>query len=123
LFGLGMVLASGGSKTLIRISGGNLSPSWCLWCWDYGLQRFLGVVLIPGYILSPLIPPRFTSLLVHLSIARPPLHLALGLIVGAAFIAYALASKAFWIAENLFAGIAVDWHLWCGGYQASRICR
>jgi hypothetical protein len=42
-----------------------------------------------------------------LGIARPQLHLALGLIIGAAFIAYALASKAFWTAENVFAGIAV----------------
>jgi hypothetical protein len=39
--------------------------------------------------------------------ARTNLHLVLGLVIGFAFIAYAMASKAFWTAENLIAGIAV----------------
>ncbi|MBU3566073.1 YeeE/YedE family protein [Polynucleobacter sp. MWH-HuK1] len=116
LFGLGMVLASGcGSKTLIRIGGGNLKSIvvfMVLGLTAYMTMRgFLGVVRINtldtffvAFNTSQDLPSLLSG---PLGIARPQLHLALGLIIGAAFIAYALASKVFWTAENVFAGIAV----------------
>jgi uncharacterized membrane protein YedE/YeeE len=116
LFGIGMVLASGcGSKTLIRIGGGNLKSIvvfMVLGLTAYMTMRgFLGVIRIntlDTFFIAFNTPQDLPSLLSSpLGITRPNLHLALGLIIGAAFITYALVSKAFWTAENLFAGVAV----------------
>ena len=116
LFGIGMVLASGcGSKTLIRIGGGNLKSIvvfMVLGLTAYMTMRgFLGVIRVntlDTFFIAFNTPQDLPSLLsAPLGIARPNLHLALGLIIGAAFIVYALVSKVFWTAENLFAGIAV----------------
>ncbi len=116
LFGIGMVLASGcGSKTLIRIGGGNLKSIvvfMVLGLTAYMTMRgFLGVIRIntlDTIFIAFNTPQDLPSLLsVPLGIARPNLHLALGLIVGSAFIAYALMGKVFWTIENIFAGIAV----------------
>ena len=125
LFGLGMVLASGcGSKTLIRIGGGNLKSVvvfMVLGLTAYMTMRgFLGVVRIntlDTIFITFNSPQDLPSLLSStLGIARPQLHLVLGLLIGGAFVAYALASKAFWTTENLFAGIAVGLAIcavWC----------
>jgi hypothetical protein len=116
LFGFGMVLASGcGSKTLIRIGGGNLKSIivfMVLGLTAYMTMRgFLGVVRVntlDTFFIAFNTPQDLPSLLsAPLGIARINLHLALGLVIGFAFIAYALANKAFWTANNLFAGIAV----------------
>jgi hypothetical protein len=116
LFGIGMVLASGcGSKTLIRIGGGNLKSVvvfMVLGLTAYMTMRgFLGVIRIntlDTIFIAFNTPQDLPSLLSGpLGIERPGLHLALGLIIGSAFIVYALASKAFWTAENLIAGIVV----------------
>lgn len=116
LFGFGMVLASGcGSKTLVRIGGGNLKSVivfMVLGLTAYMTMRgFLGVIRIntlDTFFIAFNTPQDLPSLLSSMfGVARPSLHLALGLIIGCAFIAYALASKAFWNAENLIAGIVV----------------
>ena len=116
LFGFGMVLASGcGSKTLIRIGGGNLKSIivfMVLGLTAYMTMRgFLGVVRVntlDTIFIAFNTPQDLPSLLsAPLGIDRNNLHLALGLVIGFAFIAYALANKAFWTANNLFAGIAV----------------
>jgi uncharacterized membrane protein YedE/YeeE len=115
-FGFGMVLASGcGSKTLVRIGGGNLKSIIVfivLGLTAYmTMKGFLGVIRIntlDSVFIALNTPQDLPSILSPvIGIARNNLHLALGLIVGFAFIAYALASKAFWTAENVFAGIAV----------------
>lgn len=116
LFGFGMVLASGcGSKTLVRIGGGNLKSIivfMVLGLTAYMTMRgFLGVIrtnTLDTMFITFNTPQDLPSLLsAPLGVARSNLHLALSLIIGSAFIAYALASKAFWTAENLIAGIAV----------------
>jgi uncharacterized membrane protein YedE/YeeE len=116
LFGFGMVLASGcGSKTLVRIGGGNLKSIIVfivLGLTAYMTMRgFLGVIRIntlDSVFITLNTPQDLPSILSPIiDIARGNLHLALGLIIGFAFIAYALANKAFWTAENLFSGIFV----------------
>ena len=116
LFGFGMVLASGcGSKTLVRIGGGNLKSVvvfLVLGLTAYMTMRgFLGVIRIntlDTIFIAFNTPQDLPSLLsAPLGIARASLHLALGLIIGFAFIAYALSNKGFWTANNLFAGVAV----------------
>ena len=115
-FGFGMVLASGcGSKTLVRVGGGNLKSIivfMVLGLTAYMTMRgFLGVIRINtldavfiNFSTSQDLPSIFSA---FTGIARSSLHLALGLVIGSAFITFALAKKAFWTAENLFAGITV----------------
>lgn len=116
LFGFGMVLASGcGSKTLVRIGGGNLKSIvvfMVLGLTAYMTMRgFLGVVRIntlDTIFIAFNTPQDLPSLLsAPLGVARSSLHLALGLVIGFAFIAYALSNKAFWTTNNIFAGVAV----------------
>jgi uncharacterized membrane protein YedE/YeeE len=116
LFGIGMVLASGcGSKTLVRIGGGNLKSVIVfivLGLTAYMTMRgFLGVIRVntlDSVFIALNTPQDLASILSPLTgIARNYLHLALGLIVGLAFIVYALANKIFWTAENLLSGILV----------------
>ena len=115
-FGFGMVLASGcGSKTLVRVGGGNLKSIivfMVLGLTAYMTMRgFLGVIRINtldavfiNFSTSQDLPSVFSA---FTGIARSSLHLALGLVIGSAFITFALAKKAFWTAENLIAGIVV----------------
>lgn len=116
LFGFGMVLASGcGSKTLVRIGGGNLKSIvvfMVLGLTSYMTMRgFLGVLrlnTLDTVFIAFNTPQDLPSLLSGpLGIARANLHLMLGLIIGFAFIAYALSKKAFWSLNNIFAGVAV----------------
>lgn len=115
-FGFGMVLASGcGSKTLVRIGGGNLKSIivfMVLGLSAYMTMRgFLGVIRINTLdaVFIGLSTPQDLPSIVSAStgIPRSKLHLALGLVIGSAFIAFALAKKAFWTFENLLAGITV----------------
>ena len=115
-FGFGMVLASGcGSKTLVRIGGGNLKSIivfMVLGLSAYMTMRgFLGVIRIntlDAVFIGLSTPQDLPSILsASTGIARSNLHLALGLVIGSAFIAFALAKKAFWTFENLLAGITV----------------
>jgi len=116
LFGIGMVLASGcGSKTLVRIGGGNLKSIIVfivLGLTAYmTMKGFLGVIRVntlDSVFIALNTSQDLPSILSPITgIARNHLHLALGLVVGFAFIAYALSSKAFLTVENLFAGIFV----------------
>ena len=116
LFGFGMVLSSGcGSKTLVRIGGGNLKSVivfLVLGLTAYMTMRgFLGVIRIntlDTIFIAFNTPQDLPSLLSSpLGIERGTLHLVLGLIVGFAFIAFALSKSSFWTTENLLAGIAV----------------
>ena len=116
LFGFGMVLASGcGSKTLIRIGGGNLKSIvvfMVLGLTAYmTLRGFLGVIrtnTLDLVFISFATPQDLPSLLAGpMGISRANLHLVLGIIFGCAFIAFALADKSFRNFENLFAGIFV----------------
>ena len=116
LFGFGMVLASGcGSKTLVRIGGGNLKSVivfLVLGLAAYMTMRgFLGVIRIntlDTVFLSFSTPQDLPSLLSGpLGIARSHLHLGLGLLISFIFIAYALSKRSFWTFENLFAGTVV----------------
>jgi uncharacterized membrane protein YedE/YeeE len=113
LFGFGMVLSSGcGSKTLVRIGAGNLKSIVVfivLGLTAYMTMRgFLGVLRINTLdtvfvtLNSPQDLPSILS--ASTGVARSSLHLALGLIIGFAFITYSLLNKAFWTAENIFAG-------------------
>ena len=116
LFGIGMVLASGcGSKTLVRIGGGNLKSVivfLVLGLSAYMTMRgFLGVIRV-----NTLDTVFFTlgsnqdlpSILAsQTAIAKPILQLMMGLLIGGAFILYALLQKTFWTFENLLAGIGV----------------
>ena len=115
-FGFGMVLASGcGSKTLVRIGGGNLKSVivfMVLGLTAYMTMRgFLGVIRIntlDTFFITFATSQDLPSLLSEpLGMARANLHLVLGLIIGLAFIAYAISNKSFWTANNLFAGILV----------------
>ena len=104
LFGFGMVLASGcGSKTLIRIGGGNLKSVvvfLVLGLTAYMTMRgFLAVIRTNTVDLVSITfatPQDLPSLLAGpLGVSRVNLHLVLGLIFGSAFIAFALFDVAF----------------------------
>ncbi|BDX21542.1 hypothetical protein TUM22923_08630 [Polynucleobacter sp. TUM22923] len=116
LFGFGMVLASGcGSKTLVRIGGGNLKSIivfLVLGLTAYTTMRgFLGVLRVntlDSVFIALSTPQDLPSILsAFTGFARPDLHLLLGLMVGFAFVAYALANKVFWTVENILAGTLV----------------
>jgi uncharacterized membrane protein YedE/YeeE len=116
LFGFGMVLASGcGSKTLVRIGGGNLKSVIVFMVLGLSaymtIKGFLGVIRIntlDSVFIALNTPQDLPSILSPITgIARNHLHLALGLLVGFAFISYALATKAFWTVENVFSGVFV----------------
>jgi uncharacterized membrane protein YedE/YeeE len=116
LFGIGMVLASGcGSKTLVRIGGGNLKSLvvfLVLGLTAYMTMRgFLGVIrttTIDTVFITFSSSQDLPSLLSPvIGVERGALHLVLSLLIGGAFIAYATLEKSFLTTENIFAGIAV----------------
>jgi uncharacterized membrane protein YedE/YeeE len=131
LFGLGMVLASGcGSKTLIRIGGGNLKSLvvfLVLGLVAYmTLRGFLAVIRINALdtffitLTSNQDLPSIVSSWFGQS--RASAHLLLGLIIGGSFVLFALANKSFWTAKNLLAGLGVGLAIcavwWISGYLA-----
>jgi uncharacterized membrane protein YedE/YeeE len=116
LFGIGMVLASGcGSKTLVRIGGGNLKSIVVfivLGLVAYMTMRgFLGILKansIDKVSLSLSTNQDLPSILSASSgIAKESLRSILALIIGGVFIGFALLKKSFWSSENLLAGIGV----------------
>ena len=116
LFGIGMVLASGcGSKTLVRIGGGNLKSIVVfivLGLVAYMTMRgFLGIMkanTIDKVSLSLSTNQDLPSILsASFGIAKENLRSILALIIGGLFIGFALLKKSFWSSENLLAGIGV----------------
>jgi uncharacterized membrane protein YedE/YeeE len=131
LFGIGMVLASGcGSKTLIRIGGGNLKSIVVfivLGLVAYMTMRgFLGIMkanTIDKVSLSLSTNQDLPSILsASFGIAKESLHSILALIIGGAFIGFAVLKKSFWNTENLLAGIGVGVGItaiwWVSGHYA-----
>lgn len=131
LFGIGMVLASGcGSKTLIRIGGGNLKSIVVfivLGLVAYMTMRgFLGIMkanTIDKVSLSLNTNQDLPSILsASFGIAKESLRSILALIIGGAFIGFALLKKSFWNTENLLAGIGVGVGItaiwWVSGHYA-----
>lgn len=131
LFGIGMVLASGcGSKTLIRIGGGNLKSIVVfivLGLVAYMTMRgFLGIMkanTIDKVSLSLNTNQDLPSILsASFGIAKENLRSILALIIGGAFIGFAVLKKSFWNAENLLAGIGVGVGItaiwWVSGHYA-----
>ena len=131
LFGIGMVLASGcGSKTLIRIGGGNLKSIMVfivLGLVAYMTMRgFLGIMkanTIDKVSLSLSTNQDLPSILsASFGIAKESLHSILALIIGGAFIGFAVLKKSFWNTENLLAGIGVGVGItaiwWVSGHYA-----
>ena len=134
LFGIGMVLASGcGSKTLIRIGGGNLKSIVVfivLGLVAYMTMRgFLGIMKanpIDKVSLSLNTNQDLPSILsASFGIAKESLRSILALIIGGAFIGFAVLKKSFWNTENLLAGIGVGVGItaiwWVSGHYAHLI--
>jgi len=129
LFGLGMVLASGcGSKTLVRIGGGNLKSLIVFLVLGLSaymsLKGFLGVIrantldtVFISFATTQDLPSLLSS---YIGLARTELHLILGIVIGGVFILFALIRKSFWTIENLLAGIGVGLAIcaiwWVSGY-------
>lgn len=116
LFGFGMVLASGcGSKTLVRIGGGNLKS--LLVFVMIGLSAYMtlkGLFAVFRVAALDSVQTTFANsqdlptLLGGLF--GGDLHLAqlvLGLVVGGAFVIAALARRDFWTLDNLLGGVVV----------------
>lgn len=115
LFGFGMVLASGcGSKTLVRIGSGNLKSLVVFIVIGLSaLMTLRGILALPRVNLLEAISTTLPAsqdlpslLAIHLG-AKPMLQLIVGGFTAAMLILFALASRTFRTAENLFAGIAV----------------
>lgn len=116
LFGIGMVLASGcGSKTLIRIGGGNLKSLvvfMVLGLVAYmSMRGFLGLMKVNSIDKVSLtlstnqdLPSIFSA---ALGIGKENLRSILSLLIGGLFIAFALLKKSFWNSENILAGVGV----------------
>ena len=116
LFGIGMVLASGcGSKTLIRIGSGNLKSIVVfivLGLVAYMTMRgFLGVMKansIDKVALNLSTNQDLPSILSSsFAVGKEQLRIILSILIGGAFIAFAILNRSFWNAENLLAGIGV----------------
>ena len=116
LFGIGMVLASGcGSKTLVRIGGGNLKSIVVFIV--LGLVAYMTMRGFLGMMKANTIDKVFLSLSTNqdlpsilsasFGIAKENLRSILALIIGGVFIGFALLKKSFWSSENLLAGIGV----------------
>ena len=121
-FGFGMVLASGcGSKTLIRIGGGNLKSLivfLVLGLVAYiTLRGFLAVIranLLDIFFITlnsnQDLPSVFSSVF---GFDRLAVHFWLGLVIGLVFICFALMKKSFWSFDNLLAGVGVGLAICC----------
>ena len=116
MFGVGMVLASGcGSKTLVRVGGGSLK-SLVVFC-VLGLAAYAtlrGVVAVgrvatlDAVALTLPAGQDLPSLLGHFSgAAKGTLALALGLVIGGALLAFALAKPEGRSADSLLAGLGL----------------
>jgi uncharacterized membrane protein YedE/YeeE len=116
LFGFGMVLAGGcGSRTVVRAGGGSLKSLVVFIV--LGLSAYVTLRGVLGIVRVYAIEPAgwefatgqdLPSLLASATqIARPTLQRVLGLALGGALLAFALARRDFLRADNLLAGIAI----------------
>ena len=131
LFGLGMVLASGcGSKTLIRIGGGNLKSLVVFLVMGLvayiTLRGFLAVIranVLDVFFITLNTNQDLPSVLsAQWGIQRSNMHLIFGSLIGGACILFAILKKSFWTAKNLLAGFGVGIAIcavwWISGYLA-----
>jgi len=131
LFGLGMVLASGcGSKTLVRIGGGNLKSLVVFLV--LGLVAYMTLRGFLAVIRINMLDTFFITLNSNQDLpsiastqfgpSRSSAHLLLGLIIGGAFVLFALLDKTFWTVKNFLAGFGVGFAIcavwWISGYLA-----
>jgi uncharacterized membrane protein YedE/YeeE len=116
LFGIGMVLAGGcGNKTLVRIGGGSLKSLVVFLVLGISayvtLRGALGVLRVAA--IEPVSVTLATSqdlpsiVAAASGVARSTLQWLLALAIGGALIAFALARRDFWRADNLLAGLAI----------------
>ncbi|GAB4476391.1 MAG: YeeE/YedE family protein [Burkholderiaceae bacterium] len=115
-FGFGMVLAGGcGSRSVVRAGGGSLKSLVVVIV--LGLTAYLSLrgvlAIVRVYAIEPVDLTFAThqdlpSLLAAATgIAKPALQLSLGLLVGGALLAFALARRDFLRFDNLLAGMAI----------------
>jgi uncharacterized membrane protein YedE/YeeE len=116
MFGFGMVLASGcGSKTLVRIGGGNLKSlvvfvvlGVSAFATLKGITAVARVATVDGVSVTLATGQDLPSLLAAgTGIAKPMLAAVLGLLIGGGLIAWALARAEGRSADNLLAGIGI----------------
>jgi uncharacterized membrane protein YedE/YeeE len=116
LFGFGMVLASGcGSKTLVRIGGGNLKSlvvfvvlGVSAFATLKGITALVRVATVDAFAITLAAGQDLPSLLAaSTGIAKPILAAGLGLAIGGALIAWALARAEGRSSDNLLAGIGI----------------
>lgn len=129
LFGFGMVLASGcGSKTLIRIGGGNLKSLVVFIV--LGLSAFMtlkGVLAIPRvYVLEPIavtlpttqdLPSIIAAWLGH----KQALQLVIAAGACALLLLFVFASPSFRTRDNLFAGIVIGGVIVAGWFVSGKL--
>jgi len=134
MFGFGMVLASGcGSKTLVRIGGGNLKSlvvfvvlGVSAFATLKGVTAVARVATVDSVAVTLATGQDLPSLLAAgTGLAKPTLAAVLGLAIGGALIAWSLARAEGRSADNLLAGIgigavivAVWWVTGCLGHVA-----
>ena len=115
-FGFGMVFSSGcGAKTLIRIGGGNLKSLIVfivLGLFAYftmkGFLAILRVNILDSFFIELGAPQDLPSILSkQFNLNRELIHLFLGLIIGSAFVLFAIIKKSFWTLDNLLAGLGI----------------
>lgn len=129
LFGFGMVLASGcGSKTLVRIGGGNLKSLVVFLV--LGLSAFMtlkGVLAIPRVALlepvSATLPTTqdLPSLAASLFGDKRMLQLIIGGTAALLLLLFVFASRSFCTADNLLAGFAVGMVIVAAWYVSGKI--
>jgi uncharacterized protein len=129
LFGFGMVLASGcGSKTLVRIGGGNLKSLFVFLV--LGLSAFMtlkGVLAIPRVSLlepvSAILPTTqdLPSLAATLFGSKPVLQLILGGTSALLLLLFVFASPSFRNFDNLLAGFAIGAVVVAAWYVSGKI--
>ena len=130
-FGSGMVLASVcGSKTLVRMGGGNLK-SFVVFL-VLGLVAYITLRGFLAVIRTNMLDIFFITLsgnqdlpsIISSSLGQNRLstHFLLGLLIGACFVLFALLKKTFWTFDNLLAGFGVGLAIcavwWISGHMA-----
>jgi len=130
-FGFGMVLASGcGSKTLVRIGGGNLKS--VIVFLVLGLVAYMTLRGFFAVIRANILDIFFISFESNQDLPsllssstgqnRLTVHFILGILIGACFVLFALIKKSFWSLDNLVAGFGVGLVIcavwWISGHMA-----
>ncbi len=115
LFGVGMVLGSGcGSKTLIRIGGGNLKSlvvfvvmGLAAFATLKGITAVARVATVDKVAVEFKGPATLTALLQAAGVSLPQLGVWLGVALGLALVVWALSSRSFWQFDNLLGGVGI----------------